>query len=117
MKSTKVESSDYSISERLSYMRERRQLTQTELAKNANVSQSTIAQIESGRKDPSLSTLIKLAKALDCHVAVLFSTDDVHVFDMHRLKKKYNSVDKLNPTVYHALGKVVAYAREIGFLK
>ena len=113
MKKTK---SEYSLSERLIYLRERRNLTQVELAKTADVSQSTIAQIESGRKDPSLSTLIKLAKALDCHIAILFSTDDVHVFDMARLKKKYNSVDKLNPTLYHALGKVVAYAKEIGFL-
>jgi transcriptional regulator with XRE-family HTH domain len=107
----------FELPERITYLRERRNLTQGELAKNAGVSQSTIAHIENGNKDPSLSTLKKIAEALDVHMAVLFSSDQVHVFDMERLKKKYDNVEKLNPTLYFALGKVVAYAREIGFLK
>lgn len=110
--------SGYSLPERLLYLRqERRHLTQIQLAKMSGVSQSTIAQIESGRKDPSISTLRKIAEALDVHMAVLFTTDDVHVFDMQRLKKKYDNVDKLNPTLYTALGKVVQWAKDIGFLK
>jgi DNA-binding XRE family transcriptional regulator len=92
-------------------------MTQMELAKAAQVSQSTIAQIERGGKDPSLSTLLKIAQALDCHIAVLFANDSVHVFDMDRLKAKYDNVEKLNPTLYFALGKVVAWAKDIGFLK
>ena len=107
----------FSLPERISYLRERRNLTQGELAKAANVSQSTIAHIENGNKDPSLSTLKKIAEALDVHMAVLFSSDQVHVFDMARLKKKYDNVEKLNPTLYFALGKVMAYAKDIGFLK
>ncbi len=107
----------FSLGERLVYLRERRHITQQELAKAADLSQSTIAHIEGNRKDPSISTLKKLATALDIHIAVLFSTDTVYVFDMDRLKKKYDHVDKLNPTLYHALGKVVAYAKEISFLK
>lgn len=107
----------FSLSERIVYLRQKRGLTQIELAKLAKVSQSTIAQIERGGKDPSLSTLQKISQALDCHIAILFASDDVHVFDMARLKKRYDSVDKLNPTIYFALGKIVAYAKEIGFLK
>ncbi len=107
----------YTLSERIKYMRQRRDLTQADLAKVADVSQSTVAQIESGDKDPSFSTLLKIAGALDCHLAVLFSSDEVHVFDMKRLKKKYVSVDKLNPTLYFSFGKVIDFAREIGFLK
>lgn len=107
----------FSLGERLVYLRERRHLTQQELARAANVSQSTIAHIESNRKDPSISTLKKLATALDIHIAVLFSTDTVYVFDMDRLKTRYDHVDKLNPTIYYALGKVIAYAKDIGFLK
>ena len=105
----------FTLSERIKYMRQRRELTQAELAKSAGLSQSTVAQIENGDKDPSFSTLLKIAEALDCHLAVLFSSDDVHVFDMKRLRKKYNSVDKLNPTLFHAIGRVIQYAREIGF--
>ena len=109
--------STYGLPERLKYLRERRNLSQTELAKASQVSQSTIAQIESGRKDPSISTIKKIASALDVHIAVLFVTDDVHVFDMPRLKARYDHVDKLNETLYTALGKIIQYARDIGFLK
>jgi transcriptional regulator with XRE-family HTH domain len=117
MKQHKAKIAAFSLSDRLVYLRQRRNLTQIELAKAANISQSTIAQLESGKKEPSLSTLTKLAKALDVHIAIFFSSDDVHVFDMNRLRKKYDHIDKLNPTIYHALGRVVDYAREIGFIK
>lgn len=107
----------FTLSERIKYLRQKRDLTQAELAKLAQVSQSTVAQIESGDKDPSLTTLLKLSSALDCHIAVFFTSEDLHVFDMKRLKKKYNSVDKLNPTLYYSFGRVIEFAKEIGFLK
>lgn len=106
----------YDLGERLSYLRDSRKLTQSELSKKAKVSQSTIAQIESGKKDPSVTTLKKLASALDVHMAILFASDDVHVFDMKKMKDKYKSVDKLHPTLYYALGRVIQYAKEIGFI-
>jgi len=110
--------SNYSLPERLVYLRnERRSLTQSQLAKMSGVSQSTIAQIERGLKDPSISTLKKIAAALDVHVAVLFASDEVHVFDMARLRTRYGNVDDLNPTLYTALGKVLQWARDIAFLK
>lgn len=108
--------SDYTLSERLKYIRLNRKLTQKELADKSKISQSTIAQIETGRKDPSITTLRKLADALDMDIALFFATDDVHVFDMKRLKKKYKSMDDLNPTLYTAFGKIIRYATEIGFL-
>ena len=104
----------FNLPERIQYFRRQRSLTQAELAKKADVSQSTIAQIESGDKDPSVETLKKLSKALDVHIAILFAADDVHVFDMQKLRKKYDHVDKLNETLYFALGKVVSYAKDIG---
>lgn len=113
----KSASEGFSMGDRLVYLRERRHMTQQELAKAADVSQSTIAHIENNKKDPSISTLKKIANALDVHIAVLFSTDTVHVFDMERLRKKYDNVEKLNPTLYYAIGKVVAYAKDIGFVK
>lgn len=110
------QSIEYPIGERIAHLRARLNLTQVDLSKKAGVSQSTIAQIESGKKDPSVSTLKKLAGALDVHIAVLFAGDDVHVFDMKRLREKYKKAEKLHPTLYHAIGMVVQYAREIGFL-
>jgi len=49
----------------LKAMREARGLTQDELAKKAKLSKPYISQIENGvRKNPSLPTLERLAKAL-----------------------------------------------------
>jgi transcriptional regulator with XRE-family HTH domain len=107
----------FKLGERVSYLRIQRGLTQTTLAKRANVSQSTIAQIESGKKDPSVLTLEEIALALDVHVSILFAGDDVHVFDMKKLKRKYKKVEDLNPTIYFGLGKVIRYAREIGLIE
>ena len=106
----------FPLKDRISYLRKRREMSQTELAKASGLSQSSIAQIESGRKDPSVETLQKLARALDVQIAIMFASENVLVFDMEKLKKKYNHVDKLNPTVEQALGRVVRYAKDIGYL-
>lgn len=114
-KNNKLSIDSYNLNERISYLRKRREMTQSELAKSSGLSQSTIAQIESGLKDPSVKTLEKLAGALDVVIPILFATDDILVFDMKRLKKKYKKVDELNPTIEQALGRVVRYAKEIGY--
>lgn len=108
--------SNYTLPERLKYIRSSRGLTQAQLAKKAGLGQSTIGQIESGAKDPSISTLRKIAAALDIEMAVLFASDDVHVFDMKRLNKKYKKVEQLNPTLHVAIDRVIRYAKKIGFL-
>lgn len=108
--------SNYSLGERLKYLRTSRNISQKDLALKSKVSQSTVAQIESSKKDPSISTLKKIATALDIEIAIFFASDDVHIFDMKRLKKKYDHIDKLNPTLYMALDKIIRYAKEIGFL-
>ena len=117
VKPAKPQLERFTLSERIKYLRQKRDLTQSQLAKLAQISQSTVAQIENGDKDPSFTTLLKLSGALDCHIAVFFTSEDLHVFDMKRLRKKYNSVDKLNPTLYYSFGRVIDFAREIGFLK
>ena len=108
---------EYDLGERLKFFREARKLTQKELAKLAGISQATIAHIEKKSKDPSVDTLKRLADALDAHVATLFAADEVFVFDLKRLRRKYGNVDKLTPHLYMALGKVVQYAKDIGFIK
>lgn len=108
---------EYSLSERLKYLRENRSLTQKSLGEIAGLSQATIAHIEKGTKDPSVDTLEKIADALDVHIATLFSTNDVFVFDMKRLRRKYVDVDKLTPHLYMGLGKVIQYAKDIGMIK
>jgi transcriptional regulator with XRE-family HTH domain len=54
------------VGERIAEERERRLLTQAELAQRARISQSTLSQIESGRvPHPHLGTLRKIARALE----------------------------------------------------
>lgn len=108
---------EYCLSERLRYLRETRNLTQKDLAQLAGVSQATIAHIEKATKDPSVETLDKIATALDVHIATLFSTNDIFIFDLKRLRRKYNNVDKLTPHLYMGLGKVIQYAKDIGMIK
>jgi transcriptional regulator with XRE-family HTH domain len=49
---------------RLKALREQRELSQAALAEKVGVSREYIARLETGRHDPPLSTLEKLAKAL-----------------------------------------------------
>lgn len=115
LKDSKTSIDVYKLNERIAYLRKRRDMTQSALAKASKLSQSTIAQIESGAKDPSVKTLEKIANALDVVIPILFASDDILIFDMQKLKRKYKKVDDLNPTVEQAIGRVVRYAKEIGY--
>lgn len=105
------------LGQRIRDLRQSRGLSQKALAEMAKLAQATVAHIETGRKDPSVDTLHKMAKALDVHIATLFVDSDLHVFDLPRLRRKYPSVDALTPALYMAIGKVVQYAKDIGFIK
>ena len=55
-------------------IRIQRKITQEELVKRANVSRTTISDLESGKKtDVKMSTLISIANALSCKVSDLFA--------------------------------------------
>lgn len=50
---------------RLKEARERKDMTQSELAKAASIGESTVSFYESGKREPNYETLIKLANILD----------------------------------------------------
>lgn len=52
-------------------LRKAKGLTQKELAKAANLTQSVIARLESKKATPQLDTLLKVAAALDCNLEVV----------------------------------------------
>ena len=52
-------------------LRERRGLTQEQLAEKAGVGRSHLARLETGKQDPTLSTLEKIASALKVKVGRL----------------------------------------------
>jgi transcriptional regulator with XRE-family HTH domain len=58
--------------EELRRIRRMRGLSQQDLAALSGVSQFTITEVETGRREPRPSTLRKLAEALDIEVAELF---------------------------------------------
>ena len=53
------------ISQRVRELRKQRGLLQSELAERAGLAMQTISNIEVGRKVPEMTTLLKLATALD----------------------------------------------------
>ncbi|MDD5213662.1 MAG: helix-turn-helix transcriptional regulator [Candidatus Gracilibacteria bacterium] len=61
---------NYIIAERLKKAREKKGLSQLELAKLANTTQSVIARIERGNQNLSLTTLSKFLKLLDLELNI-----------------------------------------------
>ncbi len=59
------------IGTRIREARQRRKLSQTELARRVGLHRVSLANIEGGRKTPSLPTLFKLARALKVSPASL----------------------------------------------
>jgi transcriptional regulator with XRE-family HTH domain len=66
---------NYLIAERLKQAREKKWLSQLELAKLTNTTQSVIARIEAGNQNLSLTTLSKFLKILDLELKI----DDVKI--------------------------------------
>jgi transcriptional regulator with XRE-family HTH domain len=56
---------------RVKRLRERRGMTQEQLAERADISRTYLARLETARQDPTLGTLEKLAKALKVKVTEL----------------------------------------------
>jgi transcriptional regulator with XRE-family HTH domain len=59
------------LAKRLKQLRAERGITQAVLARRAGVTLSYIGRLETGRHDPQLSTLTKLANALKVRVGEL----------------------------------------------
>ena len=64
-------------------------LTVGELAKKAGLGTSTVSQIESGAKSPSLATFMKIAEALGYKASQLFWLEE-----QYRSMKKENYTDE-----------------------
>lgn len=60
------------IGQAIQLARAKRQMTQVQLAKRADISVSYLSMLERGRRDPPLSTLKRLAAALVMPLEILF---------------------------------------------
>lgn len=63
---------EYEIIEKLVKVRIESKLTQKELAKKCGIKQSNISRLESGRANPTIKFLRKVADSLDCDLIVEF---------------------------------------------
>lgn len=60
-------------------MRKAQNLSQEELAQEANLDRTFLSQIETGRKQPSLLTIFRLASALKLAASDLFKQVEAHL--------------------------------------
>jgi transcriptional regulator with XRE-family HTH domain len=58
------------IADQVAARRRERGLSQAQLAELCNTTQSAIARLESGGRPPRIDTLLRIANALDCELAV-----------------------------------------------
>lgn len=58
---------------RVSVARKRARMTQHDLSKLTSIPREVISRIETGRADPRISTVHKIAKALNCTIDDLLS--------------------------------------------
>lgn len=70
-----VDKQEKKVVSRLKAERERQKLSQLELSYRSDVSQNMIAYIESGKRVPSLSTVLKLCNALNINPSELFQDE------------------------------------------
>jgi transcriptional regulator with XRE-family HTH domain len=70
-------------------------LTQAELARRAGVPQSTVAKIERGRRDPSLSTLERLVRAAGLELRVQLAPRDDHDLQLIDLMLELSPEERL----------------------
>lgn len=61
------------IGKNIQKIRESKGISQQELAAKCNFEKSNMSRLEAGRVNPTLSTLEKVAKALDVSLAELFT--------------------------------------------
>ena len=59
------------LATQLAIMRRRRNLSQRDLAKKLKVQQPHVARTESLSHDPRMSSFVKAAKAVNCHVMLV----------------------------------------------
>ena len=74
-----IENQEKQVLQRLKEAREKAQLSQLELSYRSGVSQNMITYIETGKRTPTLTTLLKLCNALNINPAILFadSSEDI----------------------------------------
>jgi transcriptional regulator with XRE-family HTH domain len=75
------------VGQRIREWRLRRDLSQAEVARVAGITQASLSNYETGKRDLPLSTFLGVAKALDVGVGDLLETDEVVIVRDSRLSR------------------------------
>lgn len=81
------------VLQRLKAEREKAGLSQLELAYKAGLSQNMVTYLETGKRTPNLTTILKICNALEINPSVLFLDEDEQREEMKR--QIYSLVKKL----------------------
>lgn len=65
---------------RVSFLRSERGLTQEDLSKALQITRSSISHYESGRREPDMATLDRMAKYFDCSVDYLIGRTPIRTW-------------------------------------
>ena len=84
------------IAQRIKNIRTEKDLTLDEVAKRTGFTKGLLSKIENNKVSPPVSTLVKIAKALDVSLSDLFSPADVHQIKIVRKEQRL----KYNPESY-----------------
>ncbi len=74
------EISYYDLLMKFKEAREKAGLTQEELAEKANVNRTTLSRIETGVRNATIGTLMKLAKAMNMDLTISFHSPGSNIF-------------------------------------
>ena len=100
------------VGERIYYCRTENHMTQKELGEKTGIDPSTIRKYESGRLNPKISTLQKIADALGCDVTDLDDslTFTINSKSMNAINEFVNSMFEQNSALSAASEKIKASA-------
>ncbi|GHU73926.1 hypothetical protein FACS1894188_00710 [Clostridia bacterium] len=100
---------------RIRNLRRRLDWTQEELANKVNSTSSNISKYEAGAREPSLDTLILLAKTFDVTVDYLIGYSDVPNPYIQNKNVKYSNIAQNNSVIYDSAAYEVI-KRHVDFL-
>lgn len=95
---------------RIQQLRKERELTQEELAEKLNVSQNTIAKIESGLRRPSIDFLLEISGFFN--VSTNYLVLGVHAEDVENEKLK-KDIDEAIKTIDQTIEKLLEKKEEL----
>lgn len=84
-------------------LRDREHLTQTELAQKIGINRSLISQYESGDRDPSLLSLVKLADYAHVSVDYLLGRDVSPKYELTRAEEQFVEVYRKVPVGHEVI--------------